>query len=556
MHQTSVLPSIKQSVINDVYDQAGSVYTSVFLRDKGKQRASRDGDDDGHASPSSQEQGSPDTAAYDDVPAELRRDASGSGSLKHPLDSEKRTLIQQQFSIAGQSGQMHRWPMPTSVYRCRASRKRPPVSEPEYQDQSPRDAFWLAVYLFNLLVTILLGIWQFFFDTSSHIPDNLPSTGLVSPSVAILHTLPLITGLVTCALLAACMIIAYLLLVKNGTRHVVHLLICLPPLVLLVAAGWAFSSSYSHLASSPAGGLEEVEHSTSAAETFLRWTTFGLLGCSIVAMRFAFVRAASTPMERTIRVLEVAVDVLLAHPHIFILAFGLLAGFIALSIPFLLLLAKLLIHGYVKRPGSTPSSTIGYLIPASWAGMAAAHTTFVCLWTLAILRGILRMTIAGATGEWWFHRHRSISNSLNLAASQSQRTYSARRAKKTVQEAFRRARGPSLGTICISALLMSTFTALSLVLSSLNALITRLRRRSSISAIPSMILRVVLNAVLLPLVAILGGVLKNVNDFALVHAGITGDRFSDSMSEAQQLIAGRNGTDVIIARESSCASLS
>jgi hypothetical protein len=71
-----------------------------------------------------------------------------------------------------------------------------------------------------------------------------------------------------------------------------------------------------------------------------------------------------------------------------------------------------------------------------------------------------------------------------------------------------------------------------------------------------MILRVVLNAVLLPLVAILGGVLKNVNDFALVHAGITGDRFSDSMSEAQQLIAGRNGTDVIIARESSCASLS
>lgn len=566
MHQTSVLPSIKQSVINDIYDHAhaGSVYTSVFLRsgsgDKGKQRESTRDDEQAQSSPDNHEKTSyPDAGLVNDVPEELRRDSSGSGLPTRQSHAEKRTPLlhhsqsmQQQSNFSGPpGGQIYRYPMPTVHYRRRASRKRATAHEPLYQDQSPRDSFWLALYLFNVVVSALLGVWQFFLDTSSHVPDNLPSGTLISPSVAILHTLPLLTGLVICALVIACSILSYLFLVKNGARHVVHLLIALPPVVLLAAASWAWSSSYTHLASSPSGGLKETEHATTTAERFLRWTSFALLACAALAIRFAFVRAASTRMERTIRVLDVAVDVLLAHPHIFMLAFALLTAFITLSVPFLLLTAKLLLHGYISQPATASAGPYSFLVPSSWARLAAMHTAFVFFWTLAILRGLLRMTVAGATGEWWFYRHRPLSKSL-LSVSTAEVTgrpsYSPKRAKHAVKQAFDRARGPSLGTICVSALLLSTFTALSLCLTFLNTLITQLRRRSY-SAIPSLVLRILLNGVLLPFVAILGGILKNVNDFALVHAGITGDRFSDSMTEAQQLIAGRNGTDVIIARK-------
>lgn len=69
------------------------------------------------------------------------------------------------------------------------------------------------------------------------------------------------------------------------------------------------------------------------------------------------------------------------------------------SIPFLTLIFRLLLVGYVTRP-SKDSSLEWHLY--TWADWAIVGSVAVWLWSWAVARGILRMTCSSVIGLWYF----------------------------------------------------------------------------------------------------------------------------------------------------------
>lgn len=69
------------------------------------------------------------------------------------------------------------------------------------------------------------------------------------------------------------------------------------------------------------------------------------------------------------------------------------------SMPFLTLIFRLLLVGYVTRP-SKDSSFEWHLY--TWADWAIAGSIAVWLWSWAVARGILRMTCSSVIGLWYF----------------------------------------------------------------------------------------------------------------------------------------------------------
>ena len=592
MHTPSILSTgIKQSIINDMYDLAESVKSSFFKghaaggNEKGKQRAA------GHPELQMQESQMDSPPEFLVVPARPPLTNSqqppdqlpsngASPILALPYASNDSLSVIPQaiastrtaFTLTDHSP--IRYPLPTSVYRRRLPSARAGPSthftstNSEWQDQSLRDYTWLVAYLVNLLFSTCLGIYLSFF---SHSPPSpiLAGKRLFTPSLALLQSLPLLFLLTGLTALSSATVIGYLVLLRSsGARQILHLFTILPPILLLVAASWAFSASYSDLSSSYSShdGLEPVDHATTWAQSVLRTSSLLIVSITLLSLRYYFVSSAAR-MERTIRVVQVASEVLILHPGLFVLAFLGLGTFVVSTVPAVLLVSKLLVHGHALSNDSNgrDAQKFAFFIPSTMSIILALHTAFVLLWTLSILRGILKHTIAGTVAEWWFHRHSPAPSSIlgssdNLNNDNSGKIhkvtrYTNRRAAATVQFAFARATGPSLGTICASSLVLAIFTLLSTILSICNSLIVRSRRWTASSAstilagFPNLVARLSLNLILLPLVAVLGGLLHALNDFALVHSAISGDSFWTSSKEARDLITGRQGTDIVIGRE-------
>ena len=98
-------------------------------------------------------------------------------------------------------------------------------------------------------------------------------------------------------------------------------------------------------------------------------------------------------LARTIGVIELAASILLDHPPLFILCLALIATFVIFTAPFVSILSRLLSIGLASPEGWHPThhSTI-----------LAGFVAFVWLWTLGVLRGVQRMTVAGVIGHWFF----------------------------------------------------------------------------------------------------------------------------------------------------------
>lgn len=549
MHRPSLLPGVTQSVLHNLYEQSESVYSSVFIGnklDKGKQRATED--------------------VYLDSGASARPGFPGQPPA-YLTQGDRRTLPLRQNGPAMQHSQpdlpqgkarIHRYPMPTSRYR-RAARgvkdAAPTAADMEWQDQSYRDPAWLAIYLSNLLFTTFLSLYLLFFD-STRIPS---STHLIAPSVAILRSIPLLSLLVLASLLITISTLAYTLFVKNGARQAAFIFVLSPPIVFLVGAGWAFEASF---------GLDF--HSSDGqrltggwAQRTLRITSLCLLLCAGFAFRRSWQTLFSSGsssrrarLERTIRVLQVSADVILQHPQLIFLAIVLVGGYVVSSVPVMLVVAQLLYHGMIKQ-GASPSAqdSYTYLIPGTWPIILSLHTVFVYFWTLGLLRAIYQHTIAGTVGSWWYEE--SDSDTLSKAALdtdfQNEFSTSARtcrqktpllQAQQNVLDAFHRATGPSLGTLCASSLILAILSLFTLLISLCYSLANRSRRWTGTN-MAATCLRVTVHYVVLPFAAIISGIIQNLNAFALVYAAITGDRFWAASHEASDLIMGRNGTEMV-----------
>lgn len=215
---------------------------------------------------------------------------------------------------------------------------------------------------------------------------------------------------------------------------------------------------------------------------------------------------------RTISVIELAASILLDHPPLFILCLALIATFVIITAPFISILSRLLSIGLASQDGWHPThhSTI-----------LAGFVAFVWLWSLGVVRGIQRITVAGVVGHWFFSRHEP----------------SAPSPTELVMDSFTRARGPSLGTACCSALLLAFLDTIAIGLHYLRELTRPSNRRLPECLHPLYVIG--------PIFALLASIIETLSSYALVYAGVTGDDFFASARHAASLIV-RTGTGRVV----------
>lgn len=558
MHATNLLPGVKQAVLHNLYEQSESVYSSVWIgnkQDKGKQKAVNDIEEvsDGESSISRHPASPPDFVAEARTKS-LPLHHSQSGRRTH----DSNLSVHEQYTSTRRPPRIHRYPMPTARYRREAMGVKgdgATSTDVEYQDQSYRDPLWLAAYLFNSLFSVCISIYLLLFDST----PKPSSSHLIAPSMAILRSIPLLSLLVFASLLVVTSTLAYTLLIKNGARQAAFAFVLAPPVVFLIGAGWAFEASFSLEYSSP----NDPRAASSWAQTTLRVTSIFLLASAGLAFRRSWKTLFSTGssshrarLERTIRVLQVSAEVVMQHPQLILLAIALVGAYIISSVPAVLVIAQLLYHGTVKQGTSAiPSESYTYLIPSTWSIVFSLHTAFVYFWTLGLLRAVYQHTITGTVGTWWYQeesRKAKQTTEQNLEGESipieaKSRKLSLVQAQQNITDALHRAVGPSLGTLCASSLILAILSLFTLLISLCYSLVNRSRRWTG-SNVAANVSRMIVNFVVLPLIAILTSMVRNLNAFTLIHSAITGDGFWDASGEATELIMGRNGTDMVASR--------
>ncbi|KAK0548040.1 hypothetical protein OC845_003797 [Tilletia horrida] len=153
------------------------------------------------------------------------------------------------------------------------------------------------------------------------------------------------------------------------------------------------------------------------------WSTTGLRLLSLIPLVMALLFARSVykrraALSRSIAVLELSCSILLAHPHIFLIALIQLGIFILLTIPFLTIFARLFLIGHFS---SSAAGDKKVWITSARAAWLAWITFGTWMWTWAMLRGIQRVTIAGVVSHWYFHRSASEGVDANAPPSAAQK---------------------------------------------------------------------------------------------------------------------------------------
>lgn len=593
MHATSTLPPIQQSVINDFYEQAESIYSSVFLHAgvqarallKGKQRAMGTPTPEGQPTLPLQdtirlgdEHEPPDFLTADKadgvddhitgrapgiwLPEKLARVVHVGSSTESSSQIYTDTEHPTRFRI-NHAGGSNRYPMPTLHYRRLALARENimPGSLPstadiadQLEDPSPRDPLWLAAFLSNLLFAILVAIWAFFYSSTSHL--SIPAgVTILSPSLALARSIPLITGLVLVSCLFPGSFVAYILasslITTSALRRMMQLMAAVPPFLLFVASGWAFASSFSADSS-----LDDISSTSTVSATLLRLLSLIFFGVSMLSLRAFWQSFASSRIERSARILSVAIKITAGHPLLFLVSAIMLFTSAIVGAASVLTMVRLLLHGHLVKlqQSQTPKLALDALVPSSGAVLLIVHAIFTYFWTVAALRGALRHIIAGTFADAWFSEKPESLARDSHDDQDNEKEYDVPHfiAAERVQAAVRRACGPSLGSICAGSLLLAITNTVTALLWVLNAILIRVRRFSN-SGRPGRfaisVARLILNLLILPLMTLLASMIQSTTDYGITYSGVTGDNFQQSVAEFHQLVHVRNGTDAIVDRE-------
>ncbi|EJD05774.1 uncharacterized protein FOMMEDRAFT_139123 [Fomitiporia mediterranea MF3/22] len=346
-----------------------------------------------------------------------------------------------------------------------------------------RDHHWTAAWLASV-TACLIGSFTILFTTSA--PRN-PSGGILNPYTTLLHTVPLLTIL---TFISALVSYAHIMLLTVFVKPVLFATSVFVPATLFISAIWAFVGSF----------MWEEGKEPSWGETV------GLRLFSLVPFVLAILTARRLPrlpekIHSTSSILTLSTSLLLSNP--FLLALSPLMLLLALlgSIPFLTLSFRLLlIRVYPQTSGNSWEWHV-----KSWAEWSIAGTIAVWLWSWGVTRGVLRTTCASVVGAWYFLPPEAPSppplDTLRIHA------------------ALYRSTDTSLGSIALSALLLTGVRLLSLL--------TGLLKRAPIPLLP--LLR-------LP-IKFLGNATGALSSLALVYVGLTGDAFFPSARRARALTA-------------------
>ena len=415
----------------------------------------------------------------------------------------------------------------------------------ERVNKTYRDPGWIVIYGMTVLVVLLLSLYislaavRPLFQGPFSLFEKLIGRGSYQPSSRATSTpalMPALLAIPIVSLLAlACSVcaLAYVLVVHNAVRHLIALVLLGAPLTLVSVGLVAFYVSF--LGPTTTTTTTTTQGSTVAGTVVwrvaMRVLALGACLTGVHMLRGAAARHARA--ERTARVLSLATGIVLAHPALLVYALALAASSLVLTLPFVSLLAALAPAVSRAEQRAHPLTPLARLCAV--ALLCAAY-----LWTLAILRAVQRAAAAGTAGEWWYAREQSRRARHRLDNNNKPRRRRSRpppppsiaAVDQVVASAFRRATGPSLGTVIGAAFFVALIQGLAL-------LAARARRalvaRSSAWSTHGLAARVTAN-VLTPALALLAGTVELYSAWAVGFAGITGDNLWDAATRTREIV--------------------
>ncbi|KAI6138124.1 plasma-membrane choline transporter-domain-containing protein [Pisolithus tinctorius] len=352
------------------------------------------------------------------------------------------------------------------------------------------DSTWTIVWCTGVSICLFFSVLLLFLGRK---PGK--SRGPV-PYITLLHTVPLLTIL---TFLSAAVAYLHIFLLRIFVRPVMVATSVFIPATLFISAIWAFAGSF----------MWDGDQEPTWGETV------GLRLFSLIPLVLSFLtarRLVDLPREihSTSSILDLASQLLIANPFLLALSPAILLLTLFASIPFLTLIFRLVLIGYIED--SSGGTVEGHL--REWADWAIVGAVCVWLWSWGVARGILRTTSAGVIGAWYYadpEQPPPLSTDTHI-----------------IHAALFRATYPSLGSIVLGALILAGIRVLSLLTLALRLL-------------PSYF-PIVLRPWLQPIsvgvgmaVAYLESVTSSLSRYALIYAGLTGDPFFPSARRARAL---------------------
>ncbi|KAG6859844.1 hypothetical protein C0995_003067 [Termitomyces sp. Mi166 len=352
------------------------------------------------------------------------------------------------------------------------------------------DSIWTAAWCAGVSLCFLLSIILLFVTRK---PDRSPRT---RPYTTLLHTVPMLTILTFLSAIAA---YTHILLLRIFARPVMFATSVFIPATLFISAVWAFVGSFMW-----DGDQEPTWGETVGLRLF---SIVPLVLCLITARRLVHL---PRELHVTSATLNLTTELLINNPFLLALSPAILFIALLLSIPFLTLIFRLIFIGYVWRLDG--SSTWEWHLHG-WANWSILGAVAVWLWTWGVARGVLRMTTASVIGAWYF--------------ADSDAPSPPPMSTRTIHAALTRSTGPSLGTIALSALILTSIRILTFLILFLNRLSVYIPARAFF-----------LVTGIRMSVGYLEGVTTALSKYALIYAGLTGDPFMSSARRAQTLTTG------------------
>ncbi|TFK90285.1 hypothetical protein K466DRAFT_543684 [Polyporus arcularius HHB13444] len=362
------------------------------------------------------------------------------------------------------------------------------LPDPRYVPRNRRkfnDSIWTTIWLSLASLCLFFSILILFLTTA-------PSRSSKRSYTTLLHTVPLLT-ILTFVSAAVCYV--HIFLLRIFVKPVMVATSVFIPATLLISALWAFVGSFM---------WDSSQEPTWGETVGLRLFALVPLVLAILTGR----RLLNLPRDihTASSLLTLTTRLLMENPFLLALSPAVLLAMFLLSIPFITLAFRLLLVGYFINP-HTPRSAWHV---AEWAHWAIAATIGVWLWTWGVARGLLRVTCAGVIGAWYF---------ADPALPPPPPT-----STHTIHAALMRAAQPSLGTIVLSALIVTAIRTMGLISMGLRALPAYLPPYMRVVSVGATMA-----------VGYLEATMSSLSTYALIYTGLTGDAFFPSARRARAL---------------------
>lgn len=348
------------------------------------------------------------------------------------------------------------------------------------------DPVWTVAWCTGVSFCVFFSILLLFVTSK---PTELPPITL--PYTTLLHTVPMLTILTFSSAFVA---YTHVFLLRIFVKPMMIATSIFIPVTLFISAIWAFVGSF----------MWDRDLEPTWGET-MGLRLFSLVPFALSLLTARKLLNLSRHIHATSSTLNLTTELLIANPFVLALSPVILLLTLILSIPFLTLIFRLLLIGKPVKESTTWEWHI-----YGWANWSITGAIIVWLWSWGVARGILRMTCATVIGSWYFA-------TPDLPPPSPSSTY-------TIRAALTRSTGTSLGTVALSALILTSVRLLTLLTLSL-------RRLPSYIPTPVIFLSTIVRIV----VGYLDSITAAMSKYALVYSGLTGDPFMNSARRAKAL---------------------